>query len=142
MDIETTQKNLPTYAKKIIEFNNKKKKTLIFNDDEEMLRRITFKDNDSDSFADDENENIISDQFRIYRYEFSKEFMDELYHFSKIHQYDDRHTYKEEWDKWINTNYELIKNEKLRLINLGYKGDIENKMFKSGRYYFRKKENL
>ena len=32
----------------------------------------------------------------------SKEFMDELYNFSKIHQYDDRHTYKEEWDKWIN----------------------------------------
>ena len=61
--------------------------------------------------------------------------------FSKIHQYDDRHTYKSEWAKW--TQLEdialTIDAETRRLQENGYVGDINDKMFKAGRYYFRKK---
>ena len=35
-----------------------------------------------------------------YRYKFSTEVMNEITAFSKIHQYDDRQTYKEAWNKW------------------------------------------
>jgi len=61
--------------------------------------------------------------------------------FSKVHQYDDRHAYKSEWTKWTQQEEiaQAIDVEKRRLQENGYKGDIEDKMFKAGRYYFRKK---
>ena len=75
----------------------------------------------------------------IYRYKFTIEFMEELYRFSKIHQYDHRHDFKEAWNVWINENEECVYSEVRRLMNIGYDGDILDKMFKSARYYFRKK---
>ena len=75
----------------------------------------------------------------IYRYKFTENFMEELYEFSKIHQYDERKDFKEAWKIWIEENEDIINNETLRLDNLGYKGNVIDKMFKSARYYFRNK---
>jgi len=75
----------------------------------------------------------------IYRYKFTQDFMDDLHKFSKVHQYDDRKGFKEAWESWIEDNDELIQEEMERLENLKYDGDILDKMFKSARYYFRKK---
>jgi hypothetical protein len=75
----------------------------------------------------------------IFRFNFSDDFANQLYPFAKLHQYDDRHTYKEEWARWLTNNDELIDAEVTRLKGLGYDGDIIGKMYKSGRYYFRKK---
>jgi hypothetical protein len=75
----------------------------------------------------------------IYRFNFTQEFMEHLYQFSKIHQYDDRKSFKESWDIWVQEFSELIDNEIRRLNVLNYVGDILDKMFKSARYYFRKK---
>ena len=82
-----------------------------------------------------------SSAIKTYRHEFSKEFMAELSRFSKVHQYDDRHAYKSEWQKWINQEEiaQAMDIEKRRLQENGYIGDIDDKMFKAGRYYFRKK---
>jgi hypothetical protein len=78
---------------------------------------------------------------KTYRHEFSKEFMAELSRFSKVHQYDDRHAYKSEWQTWANKEdiAQAMEVEKRRLQGKGYTGDIDDKMFKAGRYYFRKK---
>lgn len=75
----------------------------------------------------------------IYRYKFTDDFTDELFKFSKIHQYDHRKDFKEAWNKWLEENDELVNTESRRLKGLGYEGDILDKMFKSARYYFRKK---
>ena len=75
----------------------------------------------------------------IYRYKFIEEFTGELYKFSKIHQYDHRKDFKEAWNIWVEDNQGLVDEEVRRLSNLGYDGDILDKMFKSARYYFRKK---
>lgn len=75
----------------------------------------------------------------IYRYKFTTEFTTELYKFSKIHQYDHRKDFKEAWQIWIEDNKDLIDDETRRLTGLGYDGDVIDKMFKSARYYFRKK---
>jgi len=75
----------------------------------------------------------------IYRFKFTEHFMEELYKFSKIHQYDDRKDFKEAWKLWIEENEDIINEETMRLNSLGYDGDIMDKMFKSARYYFRKK---
>ena len=87
------------------------------------------------------NNNNNNNNIKTYRHEFGKEFMANLSCFSKVHQYDDRHTYKSEWTKWTQQeeNTQAIDVEKRRLQENGYKGDIEDKMFKAGRYYFRKK---
>ena len=65
--------------------------------------------------------------------------MQELYNFSKIHQYDERKDFKEAWNIWIEENEDIINEEIRRMTNLGYDGDVLDKMFKSARYYFRKK---
>ena len=75
----------------------------------------------------------------IYRFKFTQNFMDELYKFSKVHQYDDRKLFKEAWENWAEEEEDLIESEISRLNNLGYDGDVLDKMFKSARYYFRKK---
>ena len=80
-------------------------------------------------------------QVKTFRFEFSKYFIEELSRFSKVHQYDERHTYKKEWNTWKSNPEiaEIMEMEKRRLEENGYMGDIEDKMYKSGRYYFRKK---
>ena len=78
----------------------------------------------------------------IYRYKFTQEFMDELHNFSKIHQYDDRVQFKEAWEIWTKEYEEIIREEVEKLSYNGYQGDILDKMFKSARYYFRKKSTI
>ncbi len=89
------------------------------------------------SKTNDERNNDIN--VNIYRYKFTNEFTNELYKFSKIHQYDHRTDFKEAWEIWTKDNADLVDDEVRRLTNLGYDGDILDKMFKSARYYFRKK---
>ena len=87
------------------------------------------------------NNNNNNSIIKTYRHEFGKEFMLMLSMFSKVHQYDDRHMYKSEWAKWVQQENiaQAIDMEKRRLQENGYIGDIDDKMFKAGRYYFRKK---
>ena len=94
-------------------------------------------DEDIDDINQKNNDNNVP--IEIYRYKFTNEFTHELYKFSKVHQYDHRKDFKEAWEIWIDENSSLVDSETRRLINLGYDGDILDKMFKSARYYFRKK---
>lgn len=89
-----------------------------------------------------EEERIIDKLPTIYRFKFTEEFMEYLHNFSKIHQYDERKDFKEAWIIWTEENSEIIDTEVCRLLKLGYEGDILDKMFKSSRYYFRKKSNV
>lgn len=86
-----------------------------------------------------EETNVRNININIFRYKFTNDFIDELYKFSKIHQYDHRKDFKEAWEVWVNENNDIIFEETTRLTDLGYDGDILDKMFKSARYYFRKK---
>ena len=98
---------------------------------------------DSSSSLDNGEKNLeeINDNnnINIYRYKFTNDFTNELFKFSKIHQYDHRKDFKQAWEGWIEENSELVDEEVRRLSELDYKGDVIDKMFKSARYYFRKK---
>lgn len=101
-------------------------------------------ENMNEDMNEDKNMNKDEDinneiNINIYRYKFIEEFTGELYKFSKIHQYDHRKDFKEAWNIWVEDNQGLVDEEVRRLSNLGYDGDILDKMFKSARYYFRKK---
>lgn len=84
-----------------------------------------------------EQENNID--VNIFRYKFTNEIMNELTTFAKVHQYDDRKTYKESWIEWTEQNALVIRTEAERLNRLGYDGNVIDKMYKAARYYFRKK---
>ena len=85
---------------------------------------------------------MISDtqmQIKTYRYKFSDEISDEISYFATMHKYDNQKTFKEEWAKWIQPNNSKIELEIKRLTDLGAEGDIMDKLYKSARYYYRKK---
>ena len=88
---------------------------------------------------DTNNDTKLIKAVNIFRYRYEDDFIEELFVFSKIHQYDHRHDFKKAWETWITENSELIEDEVRHLRNIGYDGDILDKMFKSARYYFRKK---
>jgi len=100
----------------------------------------TYKDVDT-YVNNDINDNIDTNtiNINIYRYKFLDSFTDELYKFSKIHQYDHRKDFKEAWKIWTEENDDIVSQEVRRLNQIGYEGDIYDKMYKSARYYFRKK---
>ena len=77
---------------------------------------------------------------KIFRFKLSDEIMLLITQFAKMHQYDDRHAYKEAWEDWYNVQQDLLEREVSRLEQIGYKGDVLDKMFKAGRYYFREKK--
>jgi hypothetical protein len=80
----------------------------------------------------------------VFRFNLSETMVDALLQFTKTHQHDDRETYSEAWTEWKRGEgiSILFENETERLKLLGYGGSaesIEDKIFKSGRYYFRNK---
>ena len=86
---------------------------------------------------------LISDtNYKIHRYNFNKEIMELLSNFAKIHKYDTRKDYQEAWKEWYTEHIDELQREGQRIINLGYIGDIEEKMYKAARYYFRKKNKV
>ena len=78
---------------------------------------------------------------KIYRFKFSNEIVEMLDLFSKLHKYVGQKEYKEKWDEWLIDNKETIDKEVERLLGLGYEGNVKDKMYKSARYYFRKKSD-
>ena len=78
---------------------------------------------------------------KTFRFTFGIEFIALLSRFAKVHQYDDRKTFKEAWIAWMKDEEvePLINEEVKQLTNSGFGGDPLDKMYKSARYYYRKK---
>lgn len=83
----------------------------------------------------------LNPTIQTFRHDFGEKFMEELNQFAIIHKYDDRKVFKQAWSEWTNQDCIRIQivQEVEQLKNSGYKGDVLDKMFKSARYYFRKK---
>lgn len=77
------------------------------------------------------------------RYTYNAEVVNHLSNFAKIHEYDVRKVFKEAWQKWIEEPEikKVIMDEVARLQMNGLMGDVLDKMYKSARYYYRKKTN-
>ena len=111
-----------------------------FNDNNENgEERILCRDDDDDDECESPRSNNDTINVSIYRYKFTDDFTNEMYKFSKVHQYDHRKDFKEAWNVWVEENNGIVTDEIKRLTEMGYDGDILDKMFKSARYYFRKK---
>jgi hypothetical protein len=86
------------------------------------------------------NINYTNINYTILRFNFSEDIMTRITYFAKLHQFEDRETYKTNWNRWFAENQLVLEAEINRLTNNGYTGDVEAKMYKAGRYYFRKKQ--
>jgi hypothetical protein len=78
---------------------------------------------------------------QIYRFKLNEDIVGMIHDFSKLHEKADKKTYKEKWTELLEINKEMIEREKRRLKELGFHKNVEEKMYRSGRYYFRKKSN-
>ena len=76
---------------------------------------------------------------QIYRYQSDVLFNEELSRFVKNNQDADRKDFKQAWIQWREEKDEIFQIEIKKYKELNYQGDIEDKIFKSARYYFRKK---
>lgn len=95
----------------------------------------------NDSQTSDINEERTK-KVSVFRYKFTDVVSQKITEFAKVHQFDNRHDYKDAWQEWMDENSELVAVETQRLQDLGYDKDVNDKMFKAGRYYFRKKTSV
>ena len=77
----------------------------------------------------------------IYRYKLAEDIYEIIIGFAKLHQFDARKDYKEAWKSLVEAREVEFTAETERLSRLGYKGDVLDKMYKSGRYYFKGKSS-
>ena len=75
--------------------------------------------------------------FKVYRFTFSDEIVNELYQLNRVHQFSDKQIYKEGLETWRDTHQELIDKETKRLTELGYEGNVLGKLYHTCRYYIR-----
>ena len=89
----------------------------------------------------DEGADINDIHVQTFHFHFSEELTERFTYFATLHRFDERKTFKESWAKWIAEEdvANCIAGEIELLTAEGYKGDILDKMFKSVRYYYRKK---
>lgn len=75
------------------------------------------------------------------RYKFNSKIIYLLSEFAKMHQHEGSKDYKESWSKWISEPeiHSELEEEKGRLIKEGIVGDVMDRLYKSSRYYYRKK---
>jgi hypothetical protein len=78
--------------------------------------------------------------YTILRFNFTEDIMNRIAYFAKLHQFEDRHAYKTNWNRWCEEQQLIVDVEIRRLTDNGYEGDVKEKMYKAGRYYFRKKQ--
>lgn len=78
---------------------------------------------------------------KTYHFNPSVTLVEQLTYFASVHRFDERKVFKESWKKWIAEPEiaPLIQDEIQRLIAAGYTGDVSQKIFKSVRYYYKKK---
>jgi hypothetical protein len=88
----------------------------------------------------EENKNI---SIKTYHFNMCDEMIHYIDYFATLHKNDDRKVFKEEWQKWIQTEViaNLFESETNRLKKEGYIGNIVDKLYHSARYYYRKKPN-
>lgn len=83
---------------------------------------------------------IAADTKKILRYKYSPDMVEQLERFGRLHQHSSSTEFKEAWSAWKETNRESVATETERLVELGCENtNMEEKMFRSARYYFRKK---
>jgi len=76
---------------------------------------------------------------RVYRHKIGHNVLEKLLPFARLHADLPSKEFKTKWEIWCMTNELLISGEEERLVADGYAGDVVAKLYRSARYYFKKK---
>ena len=76
---------------------------------------------------------------QILRFNLSPEINQLLNGFNEKNKHLENKEYKEEWLKFVKDNTQSINIEERRLVNIGFNGDINKKLFTSVKYYLKTK---
>lgn len=81
---------------------------------------------------------------KTYHFNPSPQLVEHLMYFASVHKYDERKIFKEAWNNWIQKPEiaQLIQDEIIKLRQTGYTGNVHDKIFKSVRYYYKKKSPI
>ena len=79
---------------------------------------------------------------KVFRFKLNKNIEELILEFSKLNFNKDKEHFNSNWQIFLNNNSEIIENEKERLIRSGYSGNFDQKIYKSARYYYSKKNNF
>lgn len=74
-----------------------------------------------------------------FRHDFSGAMKANLEQFTQAHYNEPRKQYQQSWNKWTQTHQQIFIEECGALHKQGFEGDPMDKLYKSARYYFRKK---
>lgn len=74
-----------------------------------------------------------------HHFNYSDDFAELLATFASEHSEYKNKEFKAEWKKWTDENADTIKSEIAKITQAGYQGSVEEKMYFSARYYYRKK---
>jgi hypothetical protein len=74
-----------------------------------------------------------------HHFNYSNYFAEELATFAKAHLEDTNKEFKAAWKEWTDQNKEMIQQEISKMKDDGFEGSVEDKMYFSARYYYRKK---
>ena len=67
---------------------------------------------------------------KVFRYKFSDEIVELMQNFSKIHKFDTREVYNDNWNLFIEANKDAIDIEQRRLNDIGYEDALKIKCIK------------
>ena len=89
-------------------------------------------------------EDLNNTKIKTFHFNMLPETIEAIDYFATLHKHDERKTFKEEWEKWIQIPdiAALIEIEIARLKKEGYFGNVLEKLFHSARYYYRKKPQV
>ena len=88
------------------------------------------------SITSDLDQNIVLQQ---HHFNYSDDFAEKLANFATTHLDDRNKEFKAAWKKWTESNAAMIQREVVTMKTAGYQGSVEEKMYFSARYYYRKK---
>ncbi len=74
-----------------------------------------------------------------FRHDFSDAMKANLEQFTQAHHNEPRKQYQQSWNEWTQTHQQIFSKECEALYKQGFEGDPMDKLYKSARYYFRKK---
>lgn len=74
-----------------------------------------------------------------HHFKYSDDFSQKLSAFATEHLEDKNKAFKMAWIVWKNDNSDLVKTEIANMTHAGYQGSVEEKMYFSARYYYRKR---
>ena len=88
----------------------------------------------NDDRNDEERVDLSNVKVPVFRFKLATTVFDNIREFARIHQHEDRVTFKDSWKTWCDNNKTMIDDETKRLSDIGFDNNINDKLFRTAKY--------